>query len=170
MPMRGGSGEPIQGFRFLVEAAGFLTKSGFKTVTGLSEESEEANYREGTDRLTVHKYPGLVTYSDVELSDGLSTDKGFVTWRRRVVAIEKSGGNPPPAVYEGGSIIRTTVRISLYDQLGILRKQWKLLDAWPKGLSWEDLDAESSDILMRTLTLAHEGLIVESGAGAGLIT
>jgi phage tail-like protein len=149
------SADRYRGFKYKVEIPGFDAGIGFSKVSGLKEESEVVEYREGTDPITPHKFPGLVSYDNIVLERGLSSNDDLVTWRRQVLSAMR-GAN---ASAEGvpGADIRRPVTIRLYDRDGKEVKQWQVYEAWPAVLEYGDLDANSSDVVLHTMELAHEG-------------
>lgn len=152
--------DPFRGFKFKVVIPG-LTKAGFSKVSGLKEATEVTTYREGTDAVTSRKLPGLTEYDNVTLEQGLSKDNGFRDWRKQIVNLAKEAGadGTGPAGVAPPLAFRKTVTISLYDKAGTEVKQWQLREAWPASLEVADLDAMSSDVVIESLELAHEGMI-----------
>ena len=53
--------DPLPRFKFLVEIEG-IKRAGFQTCSGLEEETEIREYREGGDQSTVRKLAGLNSY------------------------------------------------------------------------------------------------------------
>jgi phage tail-like protein len=152
--------DPFRGFKFKVLVGGIGGfKAGFQKVSGIKESTEVTPYREGTDAVTPRKLPGLTEYDNVTLEHGLSKDNSFRAWRDKIIKLGKEAGQDggqsgvaPPMEF------RATVTISLYDKAGNEVKQWELREAWPASLEIGDLDAMSSDVVIETLELAHEGI------------
>ena len=131
--------DPMSGYNFRVEIDG-ITRAGFKDCSGLEASQEAGTYREGTDRaLTMRKMPGLITYGDITLSRGITTDSELWTWRRTVM-----GGVPD----------RRNLSVVLMNNLGE--------DAWPTKWTGPSLDASSDEVAIETLELAHEGFEVDT--------
>lgn len=143
-----------RGFKFKVEIPGFDASIGFAKVSGLKEESEISEYREGTDPITPHKFPGLVSYDNIVLERGLSSNNDMVLWRRQVVAATRGANASKEGLTEE---IRRPVTIKLYNRAGALVKQWEVYEAFPAVLEYDDFDASSSDVVLHRLELAHEG-------------
>jgi phage tail-like protein len=153
--------DPFRGFKFRVDIQGFEGRAGFQKVSGLKEATEVVEYREGTDKVTQNKLPGLTTYDNVTLERGLADGHHFREWREQIVKIQQSGNKAPdgtlqPLVAETG--FRRDVTITLVDKGGRDVKQWDLAEAWPCALEYSDLDAMSSDVVVETLELCHEGI------------
>jgi phage tail-like protein len=151
--------DPYRGFKFKVVIDGF-TKAGFQKVSGLKEATEVTDYREGTDAVTPRKLPGLTSYDNVTLEHGLSNNQDFRKWRQQIVNLGKEAGaaGDGPAGTAPPLEFRKTVVISLFDKGGNEVKQYELLEAWPASLEIGDLDAMSSDVVIESLELTHEGL------------
>lgn len=156
--------DPFRGFKFKVIVGGIQGmssfKAGFQKVSGLKESTEVTPYREGTDAVTPRKLPGLTEYDNVTLEHGLSKDRSFRIWRDKIVKLGKEAGqdggqhgdaSPPNA-------FRATVTIELYDKGGSKVKEWEIVEAWPASLEIGDLDAMSSDVVVESLELTHEGI------------
>ncbi|VAW40748.1 hypothetical protein MNBD_CHLOROFLEXI01-374 [hydrothermal vent metagenome] len=139
--------DPYTGYSFRVEIDG-ITRAGFKDCSGL-ETSQEANtYREGTDRgMTMRKIPGLISYGDITLSRGISSDSELWQWRRTVM-----GGVPD----------RRNLSIVLVNDKGEDAIRWNVRNCWPTKWSGPSLDATSDEIAIETLEITHEGFEVDS--------
>lgn len=151
--------DPYRGFKFKVVIEGF-TKAGFQKVSGLKESTEVTPYREGTDAVTPRKVPGLTEYDNVTLEHGLSANDEFRAWRKQVVNLgkEDGAGGTGQTGTAPSKEFRKTVVISLFDKAGNEVKQWELIEAWPASLEIGDLDAMSSDVVIESMEMAHEGM------------
>lgn len=135
--------EPCLNQNFRVEIGGIATSS-FTEVTGLEAAIEVVEYREGTDpQNTVRKLPGLRKYSNVTLKRGVCTDTSLWDW-----------------IYNNltGVLDRRDVAIILSDENDKEVLRWMLSNAWPCKYTAPTLNAESGDIAIETLELAHERL------------
>lgn len=144
--------DPYRGFKFRVLIG--TERVGFQSVSGLSEETEVVEYREGTDPVTARKLPGLTSYPNIVLSRGLSKSRVLQDWRAQVGAHNGfADGVAPPG-------FRRTVTIQLFDKGNPFDKpvkEWEVYDAWPSRMEFSDLDAGGSDVVVESLELAHEG-------------
>ena len=139
--------DPMGGYSFRVEIDG-ITRAGFKDCSGLEVSQEAGTYREGTDRgLTMRKIPGLITYGDITLSRGVTTDSELWTWRRTVMS-----GLPD----------RRNLSIVLMNDLGEDAIRWNVRNAWPTKWTGPSLDATSDEVAIETLELTHEGFEVDT--------
>ena len=133
--------DPLRGFRFLVEIEGIAT-GGFIRVKGLQREVKHESYREGGVNEYEHKLFTQVSYPIVVLERGLALED---LWKWALAASE-------------GNIQRKTVWIRLQDEAGEKAWAWQLDWAFPVKWSASDLDANSSQVTMESIELAHHGL------------
>jgi phage tail-like protein len=131
---------------FRVEWGG--TYVGFMEVSGLSIELDVVDYREGSSpENSVRKMPGMKKFSDVVLKRGIvKNDDDFYKW------ISTATFN---------QVERRDVIISLLNEQHEPVVVWKLRKAFPSKLEYSTLNAQLSDVIIESLTLAHEGLTVE---------
>jgi phage tail-like protein len=121
---------------------------GFMEVSGLSMELDVVDYREGSSpENSVRKMPGLKKFSDVVLKRGIiKDDDDFYKW------INTATFN---------QVERRDVVISLLNEQHEPIVVWKIRNAFPSKLEYSTLNAQSSDVVIESLTLTHEGLTVE---------
>jgi len=165
MPINTTVQDPYHNFRFVVDIGGGRLAGGFTKASGLKESSDEILYREGNYAfgITHKKVPGIVKYDDVVLTRGASDNMDLVNWRRQVAGCDGSD-----VVKDGRSAdygYRTSVTVFLLERgdpatPGRRAKIWR---AWPRGVEWSPLEGKGSDILIESMTIAHEG--IEWGQG-----
>ena len=138
--------DPYSGYSFRVEIDG-ITRAGFQSCSGL-EASQEANtYREGTDRgRTMRKMPGLITYGDITLNRGITSDAELWQWRDAVMS---------------GDVDRRNLSIVLMNDKGEDAIRWNFRNCWPTTWSGPSLDASSDEVAIEEMTLTHEGFEVD---------
>jgi len=119
-----------------------MAESGFTGVSGLEGVVEVEEYREGGDA-SVRKEPGSVSYSNVVLRRGLTSSKKLFEWWDAV---------------RDGNVDRRNVVVVLLDRRGQEVARWQVSGAFPVRYAAPDLDAESDDVAIETLELAHEGI------------
>jgi phage tail-like protein len=133
--------DPFRGFRYLVEMDGLLS-GGFVRVKGLSREIKYESYREGGVNEYEHKLFTQVAYPVVVLERGLALDELF-NWAQAAA---------------DGDVQRKTVFVRLQNEAGDKAWAWQIEDAIPVKWTCSDIDANSSQVLMESLELAHHGL------------
>lgn len=140
-----GLSSPLRGFRFTANFEGLGTTS-FKSVQGVGGASvDESPYREGGfGHLTVRKLPGLVTYDDIQLEKGMYSNPILYNFFNDYL--------------EGSNFTPVNAVITVYNNAGEPTASWSVINAWPKAYQAVSLSADSSEILIESLTLAHEGV------------
>jgi phage tail-like protein len=133
--------DPLRGFRYLVEIDG-LVSGAFLRVKGLSREVRHESYREGGVNGFEHKLVTQVAFPSVVLERGLALEE---LWKWAQAAAD-------------GDVTRRNVRVRLSDESGAAAWAWSIEQAIPVKYSTSDLDAQSSQVVMETLELAHHGL------------
>jgi phage tail-like protein len=133
--------DPLRGFRFLLEIDG-ITSGGFTRVKGLSREVKHESYREGGVNEYEHKLVTQVSYPVVVLERGLVHGD---LWKWALAAAD-------------GEVERKTIRIRLQNETGEKIWAWEIAYAIPVKWSASDLDAQTAQVVMESLELAHHGL------------
>ena len=136
--------DPLPRYNFLVEIEG-IARAGFMTVSGLEEETEVREYREGGDNSTVRKLAGLNSYSPIVLEMGSIFDTALWDWRQ-LVKRNGAQGN------------RKSLSIIQQNEMREEVKRWQIFDAWPSKFTAPEFDASSSDTAVESVELQHEGL------------
>jgi phage tail-like protein len=133
--------DPLRGFRFLLEIDS-ITSGGFAHVKGIARDLKHESYREGGVNDYEHKLVTQVSYPVVVLERGLALDDLW-TWAQSAA---------------DGNIERKTVRIRLRNEANENTWAWEIANAIPVKWSVADLDAQSPQVVMESLELAHHGL------------
>jgi len=133
--------DPLRGFRFLLEIEG-ITSGGFTRVKGLSREVKYESYREGGVIEYEHKLVTQVSYPVVVLERGLALDD---LWKWALAVAD-------------GEVTRKTIWIRLQNEANEKMWAWQIERALPVKWAASDLDAQSSQVVMESLELAHHGL------------
>jgi phage tail-like protein len=136
--------DPYGNFSFLVEIDG-IVRAAFHEVSGVDSSIEVIEHREG-NALVIKKYPGQLKYGNITLRWGLADDTDLYQWH-----LQWATGDPA-ATRKTGSVV-------LYDRQGKTElARWNFFNAWPARYTAAGLNAESNDIAIETLELAHEGI------------
>jgi len=136
--------DPFPRYNFLVEIEG-LQRAGFQSVSGLEEETEVREYREGGDNTTVRKLAGLNSYAPIVLEMGSTFDADLWDWRQKIKAGGAQGNRKPISIVQQNEA-REEV------------KRWDLFEAWPSKFTAPEFDASSSENAVETVEMQHEGL------------
>jgi phage tail-like protein len=140
---------PLPKFHFQVEWGG--TRVGFTEVSGLSFETEVIEYREGNSVIyNKHKQPGLTKYSNIVLKRGvvLHDIEFYQYWIKTMMFNENKDQ------------FRRDISIKLLDEEHKPVLVWLVHNAWPCKIEFGDLKADSNEVLIETMELAHEGLSI----------
>ena len=136
--------DPYNSFNFAVEIDG-ITRMHFQEASGLDSSIDIVEHREGGDNITNRKLPGMVKYSNIVLKWGMTDEMELYKWHRQWAI------GDPAAKRVSGSIV-------LYDRQRTERRRWNFKNAWPCKWTGPSFNAESSELAIETLELAHEGL------------
>jgi phage tail-like protein len=138
--------DPFKSFNFIVEIDGNAS-AGFTECSGLSSETTVIEYREGSDKGGIRKFPGLRKYNNVTLKRGLTANRDLWNWYKSVI--------------DGASDRRNVSIILLADDRTEVAR-FTLSQAWPCKWVGPALNAKGNDIAIEELELAHEGFDFES--------
>ncbi len=135
---------PVPKFHFSVKI-GDVGEVAFQEVTGLDTQYDVIEYRAGSSiEFSTVKMPGLKKATDITLKKGMfKDDEALMKYFQGV---------------KMNTIKREDVVIQLLDEEHKPMFTWNLKNAWPMQLTGPDLNAESSEVALETLVLAHEGI------------
>ena len=138
--------DPLVSYHFHVEIDG-ISQAQFKECSGLESTSEIIEYKEANkDGVTVvRKQPGALKYSDIVLKRGITDIMELWDWRKKV---------------EQGKIdeARKNGSIVMYSQGDQEIARWNFVEGWPSKISGPQAKADSNEVAIEELTIAHEGL------------
>jgi phage tail-like protein len=136
--------DPYVNFNFKVEIDG-IVRAAFHEVSGLDSSVDVIEHREGGENITLRKLPGQVKFSNVSLKWGMTDDVDLYKWHRQWV------DGDPAAPRKNGSIV-------LLDRQGQEKGRWNFFNGWPSKWMGPSFNAESNDIAIESLEIAHEGI------------
>lgn len=139
---------PLTKFHFRVEWGG--SNIGFSEVSGLSVEQDVIEYRDGVSpEYSKIKMPGMRKFSNITLKRGtFSNDNEFYKWLNTISL---------------NQVERRDLTISLLNEKHEPMVIWKVHNAFPVKVQSTDLKADSNEVAIEQLELAHEGLTIENG-------
>lgn len=139
--------DPASAFRFEVQAR--TASLGFSKVSGLKDEQDVIEYREGADATVIRKIPGLRKFEPIVCERGMTAQgRDLIEWRDEV--IECADG------------FRSTITVSVKNCDGTTARVVKVNNAWPSALELSDLDAKSSEVNIEMVQFQHEGVTEQS--------
>ncbi|MFZ1246048.1 MAG: phage tail protein [Azonexus sp.] len=138
---------PLPVFHFRVEWGG--TRIGFSEVTGLTQENQTIEYRDGSFmEYSSIKMPGLRKFSNITLKRGvIKADNDFFKWLSTIKL---------------NTVERRDLTISLLDEAHNPVMTWRALNAFPVKVEGPQLKASGNEVAIEAIELAHEGLEVQN--------
>jgi phage tail-like protein len=139
--------DPLVGFHFGIEIQGVV--SGFFTeCSGLGSEQEVIEHKVVTEtgKEVIMKLPGRLKWENITLKRGITSSMDIWAWRKQV-----EDGNVDAARHSGSVI--------MYDQHLKPMARWNFEQAWPVKVSGPQPKADSNEIGVEELTIAHEYIV-----------
>jgi phage tail-like protein len=138
---------PMPAYHFIVDWGG--ANIGFYEVSGLNLEVDVTEFRDGSSpEQHTRKMPGLIKYNNVILKRGVRHgDNDFFNWINTIRL---------------NTVERRDITISLLNEDHNPVMSWRLRNTFPVKYSGPVLTANSSDIAMEELEIAHEGFVVST--------
>jgi phage tail-like protein len=136
--------DPLVGFHFAVDIQDVVTGY-FTECSGLGSENEVIEHKVVTEKGTevVLKLPGRLKWENITLKRGITSSMDIWDWRKQV-----EEGKVEDARRDGS--------IVMYDQGLKEIARWNFERAWPVKVSGPQPKADSNEIGIEELTLAHE--------------
>jgi phage tail-like protein len=134
-------------FAFVVEIDSF-TYSGFNKCSELSSEIAKVEHWEGGS-LIPNKSPGRVTFTDVTLERGATSDLDCYNWYKDVVNVAANSGLVDPEYKRNADITQR-------DRDGNTLRRWRVTNAWPTKFIAGDWDNDSDEAVIESLTLTYD--------------
>ncbi len=138
--------DPLVGFHFRVEIEGSykFDDTYFTEVSGLGSEQEVTEHKVTKNGVeVVMKIPGRLKWQDITLKRGITSTMDIWKWRK---AVEDGKVTEARA---NGSIIMCNQALE-----DVAR--WDFQAAWPVKISGPAIKADSNEIGIEELTIAHE--------------
>jgi phage tail-like protein len=137
--------DPLVGFHFGVDIGNGVIKGFFTECSGLGSEHEVIEQKVVTEKgqEVVIKQPGRLKWENVTLKRGITGNMDMWKWRQQV-----EQGNVKNARKEGS--------IVMYDQNLKEVARWNFTGAWPVKITGPQPKADSNEIGVEELTIAHE--------------
>lgn len=139
--------DPLVAFKFGLEIEGKLGGY-FATVSGIGSESEVIDQKivnPESGETIMRKLPGRLTWTDITLRRGVTSNIDVWDWRQSVVE-----GKVEDA--------RTNCSIVAYNQANEEIARWNFENAWPSKVTGPEMDAAGQDYMVEEMTIVHEGM------------
>jgi phage tail-like protein len=136
--------DPLVGFHFAIEIQGVVTGY-FTECSGIGSEQEVIEHKVVTEtgQEVVMKIPGRLKWENITLKRGITSNMDAWDWRKQV-----EDGNVDSARRDGSII--------MYDQHLAPVARWDFEGAWPVKISGPQPKADSNDIGVEEMSIAHE--------------
>lgn len=137
--------DPLVGFHFGIDIGNGVISGYFTECSGLGSEHEVIEQKVVTKdgHEVVVKQPGRLKWENVVLKRGITSSMDIWKWRKLV-----EDGKVKDARKEGS--------IYMYDQNLKIVAQWDFNGAWPVKVTGPQPKADSNEIGVEELTIAHE--------------
>jgi len=142
-----GAEDPLVGFRFWVEMESVI-EGMFLDCTGLSMEREVVPYQEGGVNDHWHFLPGRTKQSHLTLKHGVILSPALWNWYQE-------------GLYTG-AVKRVAISIILCDGQYKQVRRWNVCNAWPIKWTGPELKADSSQVAVETIEIAHDGFTLQA--------
>jgi len=142
MASTGSRNDPYSAFNFKVEIDG-VTVAGFAECSGLNNETDVIEYRNGDEDIRVRKIPGLKKFTNITFKRGFTDSKELWDWRKKVL---------------DGKTERKSGTVVLLNEAREDALRWNFTEAWPVKLEGPSFNAKSSDMAIETLEIAVEDI------------
>lgn len=142
--------QPLLSYHYRVEIKGLIV-AGFSEVSGLEQEIEMEEFKEGGADF-VHKLPNGIKYSNLVLKRGMTEGNALRKWYDKVLEAVTYAGKAIPK--------EENVYISLMDSAGEEKLRFLLKNAYPVKWTGPQLSANSAEVAIEAMELVHEGLVV----------
>ena len=171
--------DPLRSFRFQAEFTANAAdpvfdpritqfSGGFQNITGLEVNVSSLTYREGGFNTTLHRVPGMTSFSDITMSRGaIYGNAQALTWMRGLFAVTSGEGiNLGSTGGPNSKNFRCNIKIYVMDhpnadsETNTPRMGFIVRNAWPRSINYGSLNAEASGLLVEQITFVHEGLSV----------
>jgi len=131
---------------FLVEIDG-IAEAHFTRVTGLEVKREIVEYHEGGENTFTHKFLGRAMQTEIVLERGFVGSDSLFKWLSDSIELNEA------VERKSGSIV-------LLGDEGNEVKRWNFQRAWPVKWKVPQLDSKKNEVMIESLTIAHEGIEV----------
>lgn len=151
--------DPVRGMKFQVNiplpGLGIINM-GFSKISGLAQESEGIEYREGNEPPVQRKLPGLVKTEEVTLERGVAPVVQYdrlVEWRRAIEGLDTGGVE--------AFTFRALMEVIILNRAAEPTFLLRFDNCWIRRLEFADLDANASEVWLSRMVFTHEGLTPE---------
>jgi phage tail-like protein len=147
MPFTGTPKSFHKKFKFVVDIEG-LGSAAFKSCSELSYEIAKVEYSEGGS-LIPDKSPGRLTFADVTLERGATSDYDLYRW-----AVEVADASANAGLRD--NMYKRTVEIVQLDRDGAELRRWRLSNAWVQKFVAGAWDNEADENVIESIVITYD--------------
>ena len=143
--------DPVPAFVFKIDLklSGGSASAFFKSVGGLSYETEAQELKEGGVNNMTYKLVGGTKFKNLTFKRGFTADSEILAWKKAWQDFALNGGQAPARV--SGTITQLDSALNKV-------MTWTFANGWPAKWELSELDASKNEVAIETLEIAHEGL------------
>jgi phage tail-like protein len=157
MAARASQFDPYRKFKFKIKIGGQVV-AGLTKCSALTVSVESKEFRAGDMDSFKQKLPGMVSFEPITLDQGVTQDKTFEAW---ATAMSNYLGNKGSDSQKTPNDFRKDIDIEIYNLNSERVKAYRVYQCWvSKYVAVPDLDANSADVMIQTITLENEGIQV----------
>tara|TARA_R100001510_G_C7635842_1_gene194004 strand:- start:534 stop:1013 length:480 start_codon:yes stop_codon:yes gene_type:complete len=145
--------EPLRKFRFQIQIGEESTLWYAKNVTQPSFEVSMSEYQLINHKI---KYPGIVTWNDIEITIVDVGEKGKGFYKKLTEIGYNPTGDDGDGVFKNQYNGESDFVITKLKADGTPLETWKLKNPFIKAIKYGDLDYSSDDLLEITITVAYD--------------
>jgi len=143
MPQPGVQPVYYRAFQFLVEIDGIIGAR-FQEAGGVDASVDIIEYREGGDRTSVRKFPGMSKHGNLTLKRGYTEDENLWKWFKDTL--------------DGKEKIRKNLSIVQLDMIGVEKMRWNLFNAFPVKYTAQAFNAKTNELSIEAVEITFERL------------
>jgi phage tail-like protein len=157
MAARASQFDPYRKFKFKIKIGGQVV-AGLTKCSALTVSVESKEFRAGDMDSFKQKMPGMVSFEPITLEQGVTKDKTFEAW---ATAMSNYLGNKGSDSQKTPNDFRKEIDIEIFNLNNERVKAYRVYQCWvSKYVAVPDLDANSADVMIQTVTLENEGIQV----------
>ena len=143
--------EPLRKFRFQIQIGNDSSIWWAKSVTQPSPDVSMSEYQLINHKI---KYPGIVTWNDIDITMVDIGDKGKQFYNELTGSGYNFGGGKDGLIKQQYKSKAFNIKKIKAD--GNIAETWELINPFIKSIKYSDLDYSSDDLLEVTLTVAYD--------------
>ncbi|MFN2190199.1 MAG: phage tail protein [Candidatus Promineifilaceae bacterium] len=142
--------DPLLGFNFMLELEGAIAGY-FTECSGIGSEHDVVEHKvvDKQGHEITRKIPGRLSWGDVTLKRGITSDMAIWEWRDDIVKGDVANA-------------RKNISITMMDRNYSHVAVWNFANSWPSKVEGPSFNADDSAFGVEDLTIVHEGMYRDS--------